>query len=116
MKKGIILFAAILLAGCQTESKPTVVVSSREQTNIAVPPVQKPAPFKPAQFKFAKKDSPNAIVSLDYKNYTMFQEFMLGINKRELDWDTRLEQANRSILLLQGANPTSTDVTIIPTQ
>lgn len=116
MRKGILLIAVLVLAGCQTETKPSVVVSSREQTNIAVPPVQKPAPFQPARFKFAKKDSPNAIVSLDYKNYTMFQEFMLGINKRELDWDIRLEQANRSILLLQGANPTSTNVATIPTQ
>lgn len=116
MKKSILLFTAILLAGCQTETKPSVVVSAREQRNIAVPPVEKPSPFKPAQFKFAKKDSPNAIVSLDYKNYTMFQEFMLGINRRELDWSTRLDQANNSILLLQGASPTSTDTATIPTQ
>lgn len=105
MRKTILLvgFASVFLAGCNTVEQPApVVVAAREQTNVQVPPITKPAPFSPARFKFAKPDSPNAIVSLDYKNYNMFQEFMLGINRREIDWDSRLTQANSSILLLQG--------------
>ena len=112
----IVLLAALtpfFIAGCQTDTKPSVVVASREQTNVKVPPIEKPSPFKPARFKFAKADSPNAIVSLDYKNYTLFQEYMLGTNKRELDWNTRLDQANSSILLLQGITEVKPE---IPTQ
>lgn len=113
--RNLILVAAgaLFLTACQTDTKPSVVVASREQTNVKVPPIEKPSPFKPARFKFAKADSPNAIVSLDYKNYTLFQEYMLGTNKRELDWNTRLEQANSSILLLQGVTEVKPE---IPTQ
>jgi len=111
--KYYLIATALALAGCQTTPLPSVVTQVVEQQNVKVPPVTKPAPFKPAQFKFAKADSPNAIVSLDYKNYTLFQTFLLGINRREVEWDTRLDQANRSILLLQGVKEVSTE---IPTQ
>lgn len=92
----------LILAGCQTTPTPSVVREVVPQRNVQVPTVQPPPPFQPARFKFQRPEQPNAIVAMDPQNYALFREFMLGINKREIEWNNKLEQGNRSILLLQG--------------
>lgn len=102
----------LLVTGCANTPKPSVVTEVVTQQNIQVPPVQPPEAFKPATFKFQRPEEPNGVVALDVDNYGQFREFMLGLNKRELEWQNRLGQANSSILLLQGVKETSPNVMV----
>ena len=109
--KYAVIFGTILLAGCQTDTKPSVVREVVPQRSVQVPAVTPPPPFQPARFKFQRPEQPNAVVAMDPQNYNMFREFMLGINKREIEWNNKLEQANRSLLLLQGITEPATQPT-----
>lgn len=114
MRRCSVLLLGAVLASCQATPKPSVVTEVVKERNVEVPPVQPPPPFKPAQFKFQRPEAPNGVVAMDSKNYTLFREFTLGINQREIQWQNRLDQANSSIRLLQGVTEQST--TGVPTQ
>lgn len=98
----VVAFLCLAIAGCTTNVKPSVVTSVVDQKNVQIPAVSPPSAFKPATFKFQRPEDKNAVVALDLGNYNLFRSFMLSVNKRELEWSNKLEQANRSLMLLQG--------------
>lgn len=100
--KYLVPFIFLALVGCTPDTRPSVVTSVVDQKNVQVPVVAHPPAFKPATFKFQRPEDKNAVVAMDLSNYNLFRSFMLSVNKRELEWSNKLEQANRSLLLLQG--------------
>lgn len=96
----LILCATVVLAGCNT-MQPNVV------TEVVKPPLPYIAPVKaPPQeslpvFQFQQPSNPTSIIALDAANYGKLRSTLNHLNKREMLWQNRLDQANDSIWLLQ---------------
>lgn len=101
--KYALLAATVLLAGCaQQVPVAPVVVTPVEEVKPEVPEVTPPPRSTIPKFTFQDPRLPTAIVAMDAENYAAFREVLLLANKRELDWNSRLQRANKSIRLLKG--------------
>lgn len=106
---------ALVLAGCtakeQIPLEAPIVVQPIEQKVPNVPEVAAPPKAAIPRFSFQSPHEPTTIVGLDADNYAAFRSALLVANQRELQWQNKLSQANRSIRLLKG---TTAPMSILP--
>ncbi len=104
--KAYSLLLCVLLAGCAQEPaiqpvQPLVVTPvsvSAPDLPMILPPPRVAIP----KFHFQDPRLPTSIVGMDTDNYAAFRETLLLANKRELDWNSRLQRANKVIRLLNN--------------